>query len=159
MDFTRLDTAGRGAAPPREAPPIEAYPSLSAASRLIGVSASTLSRRPDLRRITAGREQRVPAGEVVRIAALYRRRRLSQVAAELAERGARGDVYEAVAREVDEAMERYAPATSSTSTDTRAFLAEARRRLPGALAAEIEMVLSGDHESVRSTAGWSPDPV
>src|ERR1700736_2417420 len=65
--------------------PVEAYPSLRSAARLIGITAGTLSRRKDVERVPAGREQRIPAAEVVRLAGIYCRRPPSRVAAELVE--------------------------------------------------------------------------
>lgn len=134
--------------------PIEAYPSLRAAAELIGVNASTLSRRADVQRVRAGREERVPAAEVIRLAAEYGRRRLSRVAGELVERAARTEVQSEIAREVDEALERFSRAPDPDADD--AFLAEARRRLPAPLVAQIEATLHSAPGTGRSTVGWSP---
>src|ERR1022692_335145 len=61
-----------------------AYPTLTEAALLLGVSASTLSRRDDLVCERMGdRDKRVPAGEVMRLAAVYRKRSLGEVAADL----------------------------------------------------------------------------
>jgi hypothetical protein len=136
--------------------PVEAYPSLSVAAKLIGVSPSTLSRRADVVRISAANQERIPAGEVVRLAAVYRRARVSRVAAALVERaaGAGAEAQELVGAEVDRAMERIpAPAAGPGAA---VFIAEARRRLPEGLAAQVEAALKRDGEAGRSTVGWNP---
>ncbi|HEX8101258.1 MAG TPA: hypothetical protein VF533_01465 [Solirubrobacteraceae bacterium] len=134
--------------------PVEGYPSLRAAAALIGVNVSTLSRRADVERVRVGREDRVPAGEVVRLTSYFGKRRASRVAGELVERAARTDAQADIAREVDEALERYTqPPTVRTH---QAFLAEARRLLPGPMVAQIEATLHSEPGSGHSTIGWTP---
>lgn len=133
---------------------VEGYPSLRRAAELVGVSASTLSRRRDVARVDAGRETRVPAAEVIRLAAFYQKRRLSRVAAELVESAAAGDSAEAITREVDAALARHSRVPVVTAP--QAFLAEARRLLPAPLVVQIEATLSTPHGGERSTVGWSP---
>jgi hypothetical protein len=137
--------------------PVEAYPSLSAAAKLIGVSPSTLSRRADVVRISAANQERVPAGEVVRLAAVYRRARVSRVAAALVERaaGAGAEAQELVGVEVDRAMERIP--VPAAAPGAAAFVAEARRRLPEGLAAQVEATLKRDGEAGRGAVGWTPE--
>lgn len=136
--------------------PVEAYPSLRVAAKLIGVSPSTLSRRPGVVRVSAANQERIPAAEVVRLAGIYRRRRVSRVAAALVERaaGAGAEAQERVGVEVDRAMEQIS--VSSPCSDVGAFLSEAHRRLPKALAAQVEATLRRDVEPGRSTVGWAP---
>lgn len=137
--------------------PVEAYPPLRLAAKLVGVSPSTLSRRGDVARIAAGRETRVPAGEVVRLAHEYRNRRVSRVAGELVERAASlgDDVQERVAREVDDALERVEPRALDIS-DTASFVAQAHRLLPAVLARQVEETLSAEAALGSSAVGWSP---
>jgi hypothetical protein len=135
-------------------PAVEGYPSLRTAARLIGVSTSTLSRRPDVDRVRVGREDRLPPSEVIRLAALYGRRRVSRVAGELVERVVGTDAQDDIAREVDEALALHAPAPAAPMP--HAFLAEARRLLPAPLVAQIEAALGAPGGSGRSTVGWSP---
>ncbi len=137
--------------------PVEAYPSLRLAASLIGVSASTLSRRADIERIAAGRETRIPAGEVVRLATEYRNRRVSRVAGELIERAAPfgDDVQKMVAREVDEALGRDELRDLETPTAV-SFVAQAHRLLPAALARQVETTLSTGGALGSSAVGWSP---
>jgi hypothetical protein len=111
--------------------PVEAYPSLRAAAKLIGVSPSTLSRRADVVRVSAANQERISAGEVVRLAAIYRRARVSRVAAALVERAASAgaEAQELVGAEVDRAMEQVP--VLSASPDVAAFIIEARRAVAG----------------------------
>ena len=87
------------------APPLHAYPTLRAAAGMLGVAASTLSRRKDLRRLRRGeRDQALAPAEVLRLAAIYRRRSLNEIASELIELAASlGGVADAdrVEHEVD----------------------------------------------------------
>lgn len=137
--------------------PVEAYPALRLAAKLIGVSASTLSRRPDLERIPAGRETRIPAAEVVRLAYEYRQRRVSRVAGELVERAAQSgpEVQNLVALEVDEAIQREEPRDLDIP-DAGAFLAQAHQLLPVALARQVEKTLAAHADLGSSAVGWSP---
>jgi hypothetical protein len=137
--------------------PVEAYPSLRAAAKLIGVSPSTLSRRGDVVRVSAANQERIPAGEVVRLAAVYRRARVSRVAAALVERAASAgaEAQELVGAEVDRALEQVP--VFSASPDVGAFIMEARRRLPKGLAAQVEATLKRDVEMGHSTVGWAPE--
>ena len=137
--------------------PVEAYPSLRTAAKLIGVSPSTLSRRGDVVRVSAANQERIPAGEVVRLAAIYRRARVSRVAAALVERAASAgaEAQELVGAEVDRALEQVP--VFSASPDVGAFIIEARRRLPKGLAAQVEATLKRDSEPGHSTVGWAPE--
>lgn len=135
--------------------PIEAYPSLRAAAKMIGVTAATLSRREDLARVRAGREQRIPAAEVVRLTGFYRRRPPSRVAAELVERaiGVDPGLEEIIGQEVDAALERVPVA--QTGVSLAAFLATAHRLLPAALVEQVEASVRSEQHG-DSAVGWSP---
>jgi hypothetical protein len=135
--------------------PIEAYPSLRLAAKMIGVTGATLSRRKDVERVGAGREKRIPAAEVVRLAGFYRRRPPSRVAAELVERaiGVDPGLEEIIGQEVDAALERVPVAQAGVSLD--AFLETARRLLPAALAEQVAASVRGKKHG-DSAAGWSP---
>jgi class 3 adenylate cyclase len=136
------------------------YPSLREAARLIGVSASTLSRRADVVRVRAGQETRVPAADVIRLAAAYRRRPASEVAASLVARvqvcqPAVRDAYET---EVDQALVMYQRPPAQPD-DAEAFLAAADRLLPPELAARVRNALRQPAtESGRESGvvGWDP---
>jgi hypothetical protein len=116
-----------------------AYPTLTEAARLLGVSASTLSRRDDLVCERMGeRDKRLAAEEVMRLAAVYRKRSLGEVAADLIGRAReRSPQYvEHVAEEVERFFEQSEPATPSESE----FLAEAERALPAELYEQVRRV-------------------
>lgn len=132
------------------------YVSLRAAAKLIGVSASTLSRRKDLLRVSAGQEERVPAAEVIRLAATYQRTPLSSVAGALVAHAAAAgaDVQHLVADEVDGALEWFSE--DRRNDQHGAFIAEAHHRLPRELALQIERTLTWEGP-VTGFTGWSPD--
>jgi hypothetical protein len=139
-----------------------AYPSLRQAAELIGVNASTLSRRKDVARVRAGQEVRMPAREVIRLAAVYRRRPLSEVAAALVARAQRfpGSAREAVTTEVDQALELHQAPPTEPTIDMKAFLSAADSLLPAHLAFEVRTALAGratNAEATGGVVGWSPN--
>jgi hypothetical protein len=116
-----------------------AYPTLTEAARLLGVSASTLSRRDDLVCERMGeRDKRIPAGEVMRLAGVYRKRSLGEVAADLVscarERSPRD------AEHVQEEIERFFEQSESPAVSEEVFLAEAKRALPAELYEQVQCV-------------------
>jgi hypothetical protein len=116
-----------------------AYPTLTEAARLLGVSASTLSRRDDLVVERMGeRDKRVPAGEVMRLAVVYRKRSLGEVAADLIARAREHSPQHAehVQEEIERFFEQKEPAVLSDD----AFLAEAERALPAELYEQVRRV-------------------
>jgi hypothetical protein len=116
-----------------------AYPTLSEAARLLGVSASTLSRRDDLECERMGeRDKRVPAGEVMRLAAVYRKRSLGEVAAGLIAR-ARERAPEHV-EHVREEVERFFEQSEHAGLSAEEFLVEAERALPADLYEQVRRV-------------------
>lgn len=116
-----------------------AYPTLTEAGRLLGVSASTLSRRDDLACERMGeRDKRVPAGEVMRLATVYRKRALGEVAADLIARAReRSPQY---AEYVQEEIERFFEQRELPVLSDGAFLAEAERALPPELYEQVRRV-------------------
>jgi len=138
-----------------QARPVEAYPSLRAAAKLIGITAGALSRRKDVERVRAGREERIPAAEVVRLAGIYRRRPPSRVAAELVSHAISIDpgLEESVGLEVDAALEHVA--VPKVDVSVGAFIEAARRLLPAPLAAQVEATLHAERQG-NSTVGGSP---
>src|SRR2546423_14929571 len=88
---------------------LQVYPNLSKAAEMLGVSASTLSRRDDLAAEPRGERDRVvPATEVLRLAAIYRRRSLNDTAQSLLEFAEKASKEEAtrVEQEVEAFFER-----------------------------------------------------
>jgi hypothetical protein len=123
-----------------------AYPTLTEAAGLLGVSASTLSRRDDLVVERMGeRDKRVPAGEVMRLASVYRKRSLGEVAADLIGRARESSpqYVEHVQEEVERFFEKSMPAVRSESE----FLAEAERALPADLYEQVRRVYQASEGS------------
>jgi len=125
-----------------------AYPTLTEAARLLGVSASTLSRRDDLVCERMGeRDKRIPAGEVMRLAVVYRKRSLGEVAADLI-----GRAWERSPRDaehVQEEIERFFEQSESPALPEGVFLTEAKRALPAELYEQVRRVYG-------ASAGSSP---
>jgi hypothetical protein len=116
-----------------------AYPTLTETARLLNVSASTLSRRGDLVVERMGeRDKRVPPGEVMRLAAVYRKRSLGEVAADLIARAREHSPQHAeyVQGEVERCFEQGGSPTVSEGE----FLAEAERALPAELYEHVRRV-------------------
>lgn len=129
---------------------LHAYPTLSAAARMIGVAPSTLSRRSDLEPLQRGsRDQVLPPAEVLRLAAIYRKRSLNEVAADLIDSAA--EHTPADAERVEEALETFFAGHSQKGSADE-FLAQARRHLPDHLYAEVE-------KSVRDGKGRRPEAI
>jgi hypothetical protein len=117
-----------------------AYPTLTEAAGLLGVSASTLSRRGDLACERMGeRDKRVPAEEVMRLAAVYRKRSLGEVAADLIAR-ARERSPEHAGVVVEEVEGFFEQEGASAGLSRGEFLAEAERALPAELYEEVRRV-------------------
>jgi hypothetical protein len=111
--------------------PATVYPTLSEAAEMIGVTASTLSRKPGLGFITAGdRDHRIPGAEVIRWAEHFKRRAVDEVAFDVvAYARRRAPKYvKAVTSEVDSAVAGLYAAAPATKTS--AFIADAKRFLP-----------------------------
>ena len=120
---------------------LQAYPNITAAARILGVDASTLSRRKDLEVQQRGERDRVlSASEVMRLAVVYRKRSINEVAQELVEH-ARRNAPDDVER-VEEEIEAFVDGLSTQSKPYDSFLAEARKRLPGKLYGEVEKAVT-----------------
>jgi hypothetical protein len=117
--------------------PLIAYPTLSQAAKLLGVSPSTLSRRSDvLYEAMGARDKRLPATEVLRLAATYRKRSINEVAFDLiiyAREHAPTHVPE-----VEQEVERFFGLLAPPSVSERDFLADARAALPEDVYLEVE---------------------
>jgi hypothetical protein len=147
-----MSTTHRTAAAPRERGQrvpvglLAAYPTLRQAARMIGVHASSLSRR-ELAVEHAGREVRLPPRLVLELAAYYRRRDEYEVGGALVDY-ALAHAPDRVG-EIEEEIERYFEGTSDRDAplDTESFLEEARRHLPPALYAQVERAYQANHVS------------
>jgi hypothetical protein len=135
---------------------LRAYPTLSAAARMLGVAPSTLTRREDVESLARGSRDLVLApGEVLRLATVYRKRSLNEVAADLiALAGSHGT--EDAAR-VEEAVEAFF--AGRTSQDSRGeFLAQAKQHLPDELYEQVERaVLKSEGRPPADVTGHTPE--
>ena len=117
--------------------PLIAYPTLSQAANLLGVSPSTLSRRQDVALESMGeRDKRVPVAEVLRLAAIFRRRAINEVAADLIDYARERAPTQASSVEGD--VEHFFEQLEAPTVRERDFLAEAKRALPRELYREVE---------------------
>jgi hypothetical protein len=117
--------------------PLTAYPTLSQAAKLLAVSPSTLSRRSDVVREAMGsRDKRVPAAEVLRLAAIYRKRSINEVALDLVEYAReRASAY---VPNIEREVERFFALLPPASVTEPDFLADAKAALPEAVYREVE---------------------
>ncbi len=145
MTQTLLERDGHVVAGPRartpEVPP-SAYPNKREAAAMLGVDPASLTRRHDLEIEPMGREQRVRARSVMRLAAYYRKRSLVDVGADLMEyvREHEPEHADAVDHEIEEVVEerRRGKAGEATPRGETDFLATAKRILPPSLYAEVK---------------------
>jgi hypothetical protein len=137
---------------------LRAYPTLSATARMIGVSPSTLTRRDDVETVERGsRDLVVAPAEVLRLASVYRKRSLNEVAADLID--AAELVSPADATWVEEAVEAFF-AGRTTHEPKRDFLDQAKQYLPKDLYAEVERtVLKGEGRKPAPIVGHIPPTV
>lgn len=136
---------------------LEAYPNISAAAEMLGVAPSTLSRRGDL--VTQRRGERdivLPAAEVLRLAMIYRKRSLNDVAYRLIDhaRTVSTDDTSRIEGEIESFFE-----GRSSEEYKMEFLAAARRLLPRSLYDAVEAaVVQGDAELPDALIGYPPVP-
>jgi hypothetical protein len=137
---------------------LHAYPTLRAAAGFLGVAPSTLSRRADLRSLSRGeRDQVLMPEEVMRLAVVYRKRSLNEVAADLIDHAARSGADEAERTEA--AVEAFFEARTQRDS-AEEFLAQARRHLPVDLYAEVERtVRAGQGRRPKDIVGGIPQLV
>lgn len=133
------------------------YPTLSGAAKMLGISTSTLSRRPDLVTEARGARDKVlrPA-EVMRLAVVYRKRSLNEVAADLLVH-TRANAPE-LATAVDEEIESFVERLDQPSADVAQLLTLAERHLPAKTVAEIRRIVErGKGRRAPSLVGGTPD--
>lgn len=135
---------------PHNTESLHAHPNLRTAAEIIGVSASTVSRREDLARLRRGeRDVVIPPREVLRLAAIYRKRSLNDVAQDLVEHAAAVGPEEE--RAVEEDVERFFE-ENTTAAEREQLLRLAQRLLAPDLFEQVE-------ESVRRDAPDLPDMI
>lgn len=143
---------------PNPAASLQAYPNIRTAAEIIGVSASTLSRRADLFAERRGERDRVlPATEVLRLAAIFRKRSLNDVAQDLIDHVARTSAGEAT--RVEEEVEVFFEGRTISDDRRDEFLALARRLLPASLYKEVEATVSEQGTALpEALIGYPPVP-
>ncbi|HTZ63254.1 MAG TPA: hypothetical protein VMB51_04055 [Solirubrobacteraceae bacterium] len=119
---------------------LNAYPNIHAAAGMLGVAASTLSRRPDVHTQARGERDRVLlAAEVLRLASIFRRRSINDVAQALLEYAGKHAPQEASG--VGEEIEHYFEDTGLGEGASEQLLTLAHRMLSPALCESIEAEL------------------
>jgi hypothetical protein len=137
---------------------LQVYPNLSAAARILEVSASTLSRRDDIAVERRGdRDVAIPVAEVLRLAAIYRRRSLNDVAQALLDRARAAAPTDA--SRVEEEIEEFFEQQRVTDDQKEQFIVLARRLLPASVSAEIVRILEEQASELPDLIrGWPPLP-
>lgn len=119
---------------------LQAFPNIRKAAEILGVSASTLSRRHDLATERRGeRDMALPPAEVLRLGAIYRKRSLNDVAQDLLELANAAGADEQ--RRVEEEIEAYFEA-NTVAAQREELLRLARRLLPVELCEQVEASLA-----------------
>jgi hypothetical protein len=135
---------------------LQAYPNVTRAAAMLGVAPSTLTRRDDL--VTERRGERdvvLAPAEVMRLASIYRKRSLHEVAQELIDHAAAVSASEA--DQVEQAVEDWFERTAPTPESPMEFLALARRMLSPELYARVADALSEEARPLPdSVLGWTP---
>lgn len=135
-----------------------AYPNLRTVARILDVAPSTLTRRQDLQIQRRGdRDQVLAAGEVMRLAAIYRKRSLNDVAADLIDLAVEVGADEG--RQIEEEVEVFFEGRAVSEEEVSSFLATAQRILPQELSAKIEAALKADTDANPDViVGYPPVP-
>ncbi len=123
---------------------LSGYPNLSEAAAILDVSTSTLSRRKDLSPLPRGeRDLVLSAMEVLRLAAIYRKRALTDVAQDLLDRGADGGAEK---QRVETEVEGFFEDRELRAEDVEGFVETARRLLPPGLFDAVEKTVRAEVE-------------
>jgi hypothetical protein len=136
--------------------PLGAYPNLQAAAKMLKVSASTLSRRSDIVVEDRGERDRVLApSEVLRLAGVYRKRSLNDVAQDLINHAVKDSPDDAM--RVEEEVETFFEGRAMSDDRRQDFLAVARRLLPDGLYNEVESAVAEPVAELASAIiGYAP---
>lgn len=117
---------------------IPAYPSQREAAAMLRISASVLSRCKKVEAVSVGeRGRHYSPGAVLTAGAIYKKRSLNELAAELLEYAREHGDEEAVARARRE-IDKFFLTRTVEPVDREVFLQQARRSLPGSLFREVE---------------------
>jgi len=142
----------------RRADSLCAYPNIRAAAKMLDVAASTLSRRNDLVSEARGeRDQVLPPSEVMRLAGIYRKRSLNDVAQDLINLAAESSPEEAA--RVEGEINSYFETQTISLPERERFIESARRLLPPELFERVEEALSKQGEKLPDALfGYPPLP-
>jgi hypothetical protein len=142
----------------RRADSLRAYPNIRAAAKMLDVAASTLSRRGDLVAEARGeRDQVLPPGEVMRLAGIYRKRSLNDVAQDLIDLARESSPEDATRVEAE--IESYFEAQAIGPGERERFLESARRLLPPELVRQVEAVMAEEADDLpKALTGHPPLP-
>lgn len=137
---------------------LRAHPNIRAAAKMLGVSASTLSRRQDLASEHRGERDVVLApAEVLRLGTIYRKRSLNDIARDLLEHARTAGPDEQ--RRVEDEIEAFFEASSGSADQREQLVTLARRLLPPDLCEQIETVLEERGGELPDTIqGYPPLP-
>ena len=119
---------------------LEAYPNITAAAEMLGVSPSTISRRGDLRTEARGERDRVLApAEVLRLGRIFRKRSINDVAQALLDHAEQfgQETRALVEREIEADFDEHTVAARIEDLRTLA-----RQILPAELAEQVEASLN-----------------
>lgn len=120
---------------------LRAFPNIRAAALMLSVAPSTLSRREDLQSERRGERDRVlPPTEVLRLAAIYRKRSLNDVAQDLVEHARQSSADDA--SKVQEEVEAFFEERGGSDEAREEVLERARQLLPPELYEKVKGMLS-----------------
>jgi hypothetical protein len=133
---------------------LRGYPNISAAAAMLEVSVATLSRREDLARLPRGdRDIALAPREVLRLAGIYRKRSLNEVAQDLLDHAEQTAPQERASVEAE--VERFFEDRVPTREEKERFRELARQLLPADLAGRVEGVLAEQGEALPEfVPGW-----
>jgi hypothetical protein len=137
---------------------LKAYPNMRVAAEILGVAASTLSRRKDIKVEARGARDRVlSAGEMLRLGSIFRKRSLNDVAYDLLEHAQRSAPEDA--GRVQEEIEEYFDSEIVGETSREQLVTLAHRMLSATLCEQIEAELSTDRTPLPDVIqGYFPTP-
>lgn len=137
---------------------LNAFPNIRAAAGMLGVAASTLSRRADVHVQARGERDRVLlASEVLRLASIFRRRSINDVAQDLLDYAGKHAPQDAGS--VAEEIEQYFEDAALNESAREQFLTLAHRMLSPALCERIEAELeTSDSAPPDVIQGYLPLP-
>jgi len=136
---------------------LQAHPNIRTAAEMLGVSASTLSRRPDLASERRGERDVVLApAEVLRLGAIYRKRSLNDIAQNLLDHAAAVGADEKL--RVEEEIEAFFE-SKTISAEREELVRLARRLLPSEFVEQIEASLVREADALPDMIqGYPPLP-